>query len=74
MSKKCQIPNCKNDAKILKIESKIQNGINLNKVIFHFCKCHTNDEMKNFMSQKCSEKTNKTQIVNPFVDAKKLIQ
>lgn len=74
MRKKCQMPNCKNEAKILKIESKIQNGINLNKIIFNFCKSHTDEEIKKYMSEKCQEKSDKTQAINPFLDAKKLIQ
>lgn len=74
MNKKCQIPNCSNNAKILKIESKIQNGVNLNKVIFHFCDCHQDAELKAFMAKKCQEKSVKSQIVNPFMDIKDLIQ
>lgn len=68
------MPNCKNIAKILKIESKIQNGINLNKVIFNFCDCHKDSELKEFMSNKCKEKSAKTQLVNPFMDIKDLIK
>lgn len=74
MNKKCQIPNCTNNAKILKIESKIQNGVNLNKVIFHFCDCHENTELKEFMLKKCQEKSIKSQITNPFLEIKNLIQ
>ena len=74
MNDNCQIPNCKKKAKIYRIESKIQHGINLNKVVFHFCDNHKETEIKDFIEDKCSKKSLKKQIVNPFVDVENLIK
>ena len=70
MNDNCQIPNCKKKAKIYRIESKIQHGINLNKVVFHFCDNHKETEIKDFIEDKCSKKSLKKQR-NEVADAQK---
>jgi len=64
----------KKKAKIYRIESKIQHGINLNKVVFHFCDNHKEIEIKDFIEDKCSKKSLKKQMVNPFIDVENLIK